>query len=177
MDFSEIKQLVAGLEDRGARYILQSAGSPSITLFLTQTDRQFPEYAYLHFTLQKVVKDTARPQTVVMGSDYSIFRDGRPGFGAVRKEESTFKYWANKNIRDGIVDMVAIGLQSRADSALPAKLEAGKAGEINWCTCCDKCVELLIHQMPVDCVLVNKDYARALAEAIKMEGKLKEKHT
>lgn len=177
MDFSEIKQLVAGLEDRGARYILQSAGSPSITLFLTQTDRQFPEYAYLHFTLQKVVKDAARPQTVVMGSDYSISRDGRPGFGAVRKEESTFKYWANKNIRDGMVDRVAIGRQSLADSALPAKLEAGKAGEISWCTCCDNCVELLIRQMPVDCVLVNKDYARALAEARKTKGKLKEKHT
>jgi len=177
IDFSEIEKMVQGLEARGAKYILQSAGSPSITLALTQPDKNIPEYGYLHFTFQKVVRDALKPETAVIGSAYSIYSDGRVKFHAVKPEESTFQHWATKNIRDGIVDMVAIGRQSLADSALPVKLESGRADDINWCTVCDNCLEFLIRQMPVACATYNRDYAQALVEIRKKEGKLAEKRT
>ena len=177
IDFGEIQKMVQGLEARGGKYILQSAGSPSITLALTQPDKAIPDYGYLHFTFQKIIQDALKPETVVIGSAYSIYSDGRIKFHAAMPEETTFEHWATKNISDGYVDMVAIGRQSLADSALPAKLEAGNAGEINWCNVCDNCVELLIRQMPVACTTYNKEYAKALSDARKKEGKLKEKRT
>ena len=177
IDFGEIQKMVQGLEERGGKYILQSAGSPSITLALTQPDKAIPDYGYLHFTFQKIIQDALKPETVVIGSAYSIYSDGRIKFHAAKPEDTTFEHWATKNISDGYVDMVAIGRQSLADSALPAKLEAGKADEINWCNVCDNCVELLIRQMPVACTTYNKEYAKALSDARKKEGKLKEKRT
>jgi 2,4-dienoyl-CoA reductase-like NADH-dependent reductase (Old Yellow Enzyme family) len=86
-------------------------------------------------------------------------------------------HWATKNINDGYVDMVAIGRQSLADSELPIKLKEGREDEIRWCNVCDNCVELLIRQMPVACATYEKEYAKALSEARKKEGKLKEKRT
>jgi 2,4-dienoyl-CoA reductase-like NADH-dependent reductase (Old Yellow Enzyme family) len=177
LDFSEIQKMVQGLEERGAKYILQSAGSPSITLALTQPDKAMPDYGYLHFTFQKVVRDALKPETVVIGSAYSIYADGRIKFHAANPEDTTFVHWATKNISDGYVDMVAIGRQSLADSELPIKLEQGREDEIRWCNVCDNCVELLIRQMPVACATYEKEYAKALSDARKREGKLKEKRT
>jgi len=177
IDFTEIEKMVQGLEDRGAKYILQSAGSPSITLALTQPDKSMPDYGYLHFTFQKVIQDALKPETVSIGSAYSIYSDGRINYHAVKPEESTFVHWATKNISDGYVDMVAIGRQSLADSELPIKLKEGREDEIRWCTACDNCVELLIRQMPVACATYEKEYGKALSEARKREGRLREKRT
>jgi 2,4-dienoyl-CoA reductase-like NADH-dependent reductase (Old Yellow Enzyme family) len=177
LDFNEIQKMVKGLEERGGKYILQSAGSPSITLALTQPDKAMPDYGYLHFTFQKVVQDALKPETVVIGSAYSIYADGRLKYHAAKPEETTFVHWATKNINDGYVDMVAIGRQSLADSELPIKLIEGREDEIRWCNVCDNCVELLIRQMPVACATYEKEYAKALSEARKKEGKLKEKRT
>lgn len=177
MDFTEPVALVKGLEERGASYILVSAGNPSLTLALSQPDRKIPDYAYLHMTFQKVIRDALKPETVVIGSAYSIFRDGKNSFLGVNREESSLVYWGRKNIRDGVCDMIAIGRQSLADSLLPAKLEAGKVDEVNWCTTCDNCIEFLIRQQPVGCATYDKKYAKALQEIRKREGRLKEKHT
>lgn len=177
MDLAEPLDLVKGLEERGGKYILQSAGSPSITLALTQPDRDIPDYAYLHMTFQKAVKKAVKPETAVIGSAYTIFRNGNNKFLAVNRRESSLVYWGNKNIRDGVCDMIAIGRQSLADSLLPAKLEAGREDEIHWCTACDNCVEFLIRQRPVGCATYYKEYASALKEIRRKEGLLKEKHT
>ena len=53
IDLTEVLDLVKGLEARGAKYIVQSAGNPSLTLALTQPDKKIPDYAYLHFWFQK----------------------------------------------------------------------------------------------------------------------------
>ncbi|MBN2044591.1 MAG: NADH:flavin oxidoreductase [Anaerolineales bacterium] len=177
LDFEEIQKMCQGLEERGASYIIQSAGSPSITLALTQPEKSMPDYGYLHFTFQKVVRDALKPETVVIGSAYSIYSDGRIKFLATEKEKTTFEYWANKNISDGYVDMVALGRQSLADSELPIKMLEGRADEINWCSLCDNCLEFLIRQRPVACATYNKDYAKALVEMRREEGKLREKRT
>jgi 2,4-dienoyl-CoA reductase-like NADH-dependent reductase (Old Yellow Enzyme family) len=177
IDLTESLDLVRGLEQRGGKFILVSSGSPSITLALSQPDRNLPDYAYLHFYFQKLVRDAAKPGTVVIGGAYSVFRNGQNKFLAVNREESTFVYWANKNIRDGVCDIVAVGRQSLADSAMPAKLEAGKDDQVDWCTCCDNCVELLIRQLPVGCTTYDKEYSKILADVRKKAGRLAEKHT
>ncbi len=118
-----------------------------------------------------------KPETVVIGSAYSIYSDGRINFHAAEKEKTTFEYWANKNISDGYVDMVALGRQSLADSEIPIKMLEGRADEINWCSLCDNCLEFLIRQEPVACATYNKPYAKRLVEIRKEKGKLKEKRT
>ncbi len=179
IDLTEILDLVRGLEARGARYVIESAGNPSLTLALTQPDKRIPDYAYLHFWFQKELRKVLRPETVLIGSAYSMFRDGRNPFRGVRREESSFTYWAAKNIRSGVCDMVALGRQSLADPLVPAKLEAGKDDDIDWCTCCDNCIEFLIRQMPVGCATHEKEYTLELKEIRKQKGKLAEaeKHT
>jgi 2,4-dienoyl-CoA reductase-like NADH-dependent reductase (Old Yellow Enzyme family) len=177
MDLTESLDLVRGLEERGGKFILVSAGSPSITLALTQPDRNIPDYAYLHFYFQQMVKNAAKPETVVIGGAYSVFRNGQNKLLAVNREQSSVAYWGNKNIKDGVCDMVAVGRQSLADSLMPAKLEAGKPQDVDWCTCCDNCIEFLIRQKPVGCATYDKEYARAFKELRKEQGKLNEKHT
>jgi len=177
IDLTEILDLVKGLEARGAKYIVESAGNPCITLALTQPDRKIPDYAYLHFWFQKSLRQVLKPETVLIGSAYSIFRNGKNAFRGVRPEEASLVYWGNKNIRDGVCDMIAIGRQSLADPLLPAKLQSGGAGEIDWCTTCDNCIEFLIRQKPVGCATYDRQYARSLKEIRRQEGKLGEKHT
>ncbi len=177
MDLTESIALVKGLEERGAAYILQSAGSPSITLALSQPDRSIPDYAYLHHFFSKTLKSALKPETVVIGSAYSIFRDGKNALQAVKQDENSLLYWGDKNIRDGVTDMVALGRQSFADPALPAKLMAGQIREIKWCNACDNCIELLIRQQNVGCCTYNKPYVESLKAIRKEEGLLKAKRT
>lgn len=177
MDLTESLDLVKGLEERGASFIIVSAGSPSITLALSQPDRRIPDDAYLHHTFQKAVKDVLKPETVVIGSAYSVFRNGQNNLMAVNREESSLVYWGNKNIKDGVCDMIAIGRQSLADSLLPKKLLEGKEDEIDWCTACDNCIELLIRQRNVGCCTYDRPYIEALKQIRKEEGLLKQKRT
>ncbi|GHU62493.1 oxidoreductase [Clostridia bacterium] len=177
MDLTESIDLIKGLEERGATYILQSAGSPSHTLALSQTDRKIPDHGYFHHYFQKVCRDNLRPETVVIGSDYTIYRDGKQPFQAVRPEKNTLDFWGNKNIREGIVDMVCLGRQSFADPYVPKKFREGKQGEIKWCTACDNCIEFLIRQEHVGCAVYNKPYTERMKEIRAEKGNLKEKHT
>jgi 2,4-dienoyl-CoA reductase-like NADH-dependent reductase (Old Yellow Enzyme family) len=177
MDLTESILLVKGLEARGAHYILQSAGSPSITLALSQPDKKIPDYAYLHHTFSKTLKDNLKPETVVIGSAYSIFRDGKNNLQAVKQEENTLLYWGDKNIRDGVVDMVALGRQSLADPFTPIKLMEDREKDVKWCTADDHCIELLIRQRNVGCCTYNEPYVKALQEVRREEGLLKAKRT
>jgi 2,4-dienoyl-CoA reductase-like NADH-dependent reductase (Old Yellow Enzyme family) len=177
IDLTESLDLVKGLEQRGAKFILVSAGSPSITLALSQPDRKIPDDAYIHFTFQKAVRDVLKSETVVIGSAYSVFNNGTNNLQAVNKEESTVRYWGNKNIKDGVTDMIAIGRQSLADSSMAAKLKDGKDDEVNWCTACDQCIELLIRQRNVGCCVHDKEYKEALRQIRREEGALKAKRT
>ena len=67
MDLTEPLDLIKGLEERGASYIVQSAGSPSITVSLTQVDRHIPYYAYLQQYWAKEFRKVLKPETVVIG--------------------------------------------------------------------------------------------------------------
>ncbi len=177
MDISESLELIKGIEERGANFILVSAGCPSITLALSQPDRAIPDDAYLHFTFQKAVKDVVKPETVVIGSAYSVLRDGNNQLQARNKEESSLFYWGDKNIRDGVTDMIALGRQSIADGTVPAKLAEGREKEIKWCTSCDNCIEFLIRQENVGCATYDRRFTDRLRAIREKEGKLGAKRT
>ncbi|HUX20060.1 MAG TPA: 2,4-dienoyl-CoA reductase, partial [Spirochaetia bacterium] len=177
MDLSESIKLIKGMEQRGAKFILVSAGSPSITLALSQPDRRIPDDVYLHFGFQKVARENLRKQTVVIGSAYSVLNNGKNQLQAVNREEASLLYWAERNIREGVTDMIAVGRQSLADPYLPIKVKENRTKEIKWCTACDNCIELLIRQMNVGCATHEREYVLALREQRKLEGLLKAKRT
>lgn len=177
MDLTEPLDLIKGLEERGANYFVQSGGSPSITTSITQAEKKAPYFAFLHNTWAKEMKKVLKPETVVIGSNYSVFRDGRNGILAVEKENNSMFHYGAKFIAEGKVDMVAVGRQSFADPLLPKKLKEGKEEEIKWCTVCDNCLELLIRQRPIGCCTYNKRYTEILVNTRKECGPLKAKHT
>ena len=84
---------------------------------------------------------------------------------------------APRTSQKGYVDMIALGRQSLADPLLPLKLREGREKEINFCTTCDNCLELLIQQSPIGCCTYNKHYTDILVKTRKEKGKLAVKHT
>jgi 2,4-dienoyl-CoA reductase-like NADH-dependent reductase (Old Yellow Enzyme family) len=177
IDFTEPIDLVKGLEERGAQYFIQSAGSPSITISLTQADKDHPYFAYLHQYFAKVLKENLKPETVVIGSNYSVFGKGKSKLQAVSSEDSALLAYGAQNIAQGYVDMIALGRQSLADPLIPLKLREGRESEINYCTTCDNCLELLIQQAPIGCATYNKFYTETLVKTRKEKGRLQVNHT
>jgi 2,4-dienoyl-CoA reductase-like NADH-dependent reductase (Old Yellow Enzyme family) len=177
IDLTEPIDLVKGLEERGAQYFIQSAGSPSITISLTQADKDHPYFAYLHQYFAKVFRDNLKKDTVVIGSNYSVFGKGRSKLQAVSRKDSSLLVYGAQNIAKGYTDMVALGRQSLADPLLPLKLREGREKEINYCTTCDNCLELLIQQRPIGCCTYNTFYTKVLVNTRKEKGSLKVKHT
>lgn len=175
IDLTEPIDLIKGLEERGAHFFIQSAGSPSITINLTQVDKRAPYFVYLHPTFSKAFRDNLKPETVVIGSNYSVYRDGKNGLFAV--EDSSLLNVAAKNIQNGITDMVGLGRQSLADPLLPLKVREGRAEEINYCTLCDNCLELLIQQSRIGCSTYDRYYTEVLVNTRQEKGKLKVSHT
>jgi 2,4-dienoyl-CoA reductase-like NADH-dependent reductase (Old Yellow Enzyme family) len=168
MDLTESLDLIKGIEARGAKFILVSAGTP-YTLVLLEPVMKMPNDVYLHFGFQKIVKDIVKPETVVVGSAYSVLNNGNNKLQAVNREESSLKYWGNKNIKDGVTDMIAIGRQALADSLLPVKMKEGREDTIKWCRACDNCAVLLYKQRNVGCSTHDKEYSNALRQIIKEE--------
>jgi 2,4-dienoyl-CoA reductase-like NADH-dependent reductase (Old Yellow Enzyme family) len=174
IDLSETIDLIKGLEARGAQYFVQSAGSPSITISLTQADHQHPYFAYLHQYFAKVFRENLKKETVVIGSNYSVYGRGKGNnLQAVTAEDSAMLNFGALNITKGYVDMIGLGRQSLADPLLPLKLREGREKEIHFCSACDNCLELLIRQKPVGCCTYNKYYTDILVKTRKELGKLK----
>jgi 2,4-dienoyl-CoA reductase-like NADH-dependent reductase (Old Yellow Enzyme family) len=177
IDLKEPIALLRGLEERGAQFFIQSAGSPSITISLTQADKHHPYFAYLHQTFAKAFRDALKPQTVVIGSNFSLFRNGRNGLCAVTPEESSLLQFGATCIQDGVTDMIGLGRQSLADAHLPRKLRENKESEIEYCTGCDNCLELLIQQSKVGCSTHDRRYTEILRQTRKEKGRLAVSHT
>jgi 2,4-dienoyl-CoA reductase-like NADH-dependent reductase (Old Yellow Enzyme family) len=177
IDLTEPIDLMKGLEERGAQYFIQSAGSPSITISLTQADKEHPYFAYLHQYFAKVMKENVRRETVIIGSNYSVFNKGANKLQAVRPEDSALLNYGAQNIASGYTDMIGLGRQSLADPLLPRKLREGRPAEINFCTADDHCLELLIRQKSVGCCTYNKYYTKVLLDTRKELGNLKVKRT
>ncbi len=163
MDLTESIDLIKGMEERGASYILQAGGAPRHTLALVKPGKEAPYLAYFQHYFQKVCRDALKPESVVIGSGYTIFRDGcNNNFPAVSPEKNSLVYWGQKYIEENVTDMVALGRQSLADPYFAKKLREGKEETIKWCTSCDKCSMLLVSQENVGCVAFNPPYAKIL---------------
>jgi len=177
MDLTEPLDLLRGLEERGAQFFIQSAGSPGITLSLTQVDKHIPYYAYLNQYWAKQFKKAVKPETVIIGSNFTVFRDGNNGLCAVDPKDAGLLSYGAQCVERGVLDMIALGRQSFADPFLAKKLREGKEDEIKWCTVCDNCIELLIRQTAVGCCTYNKRFTDILVEQRKLHGKLTQSHT
>lgn len=177
MDLTEPIALLKGLEERGAQYFIQSAGSPSITISLTQADKNRPYFAYLHQFFAKEFKKNLKKETVIIGSNFSIFRNGKNKLCAVEPEKSSLLNYGAQCIESGAMDMIGLGRQSYADPFMPKKLYDGKDNEIKYCTVCDNCLELLIQQSIVGCATYDKRYTEELIKTRKEKGRLEVLHT
>ena len=93
-----------------------------------------------------MLKENLKKETVVIGSNYSVFGKGRNKLQAVSQKDSALLAYGAQNIQKGYTDMVGLGRQSLADPLLPLKLREGREKEIKYCTTCDNCLELLIQQ-------------------------------
>jgi 2,4-dienoyl-CoA reductase-like NADH-dependent reductase (Old Yellow Enzyme family) len=153
MDLTEPLLLVKELEELGASFFIVSAGGFFNSNVITPR-KDALNFIYLHQTFQKIVKDNVYPDTVVIGSAYSPFGNGKD---RPLPEKSLFQQAAD-NIEEGICDMVAVGRQALADPYLAAKLEKGEEDNIDWCTLCHKCRELISRQYIVGCPVYNKKY-------------------
>jgi hypothetical protein len=60
---------------------------------------------------------------------------------------------------------------------LPLKLREGHQNQINFCSACDNCLELLIQQSPIGCCTYNKYYTEVLVATRKEKGRLNAAHT
>lgn len=177
MDMSEPIDLIKGLEARGAQYFVESLGNVHCSMEFMEAGREDPYLSYLHMYFSKLMKDSLKPETVVVGSHFSSFRGKKNKLLSIEPEKSSMFAMGARCIEDGMMDMIGLGRQSFADPLTPLKLEVRREDEINYCSQCMNCEELMIRQMPVGCVAYNRPYAQLFRDVRKKMGKLEELHT
>jgi 2,4-dienoyl-CoA reductase-like NADH-dependent reductase (Old Yellow Enzyme family) len=149
-------------EDSGMNYINVSAGIPAITPEIVRPTKSFPEGVYRHFGWAKAVKNLVK--IPVIGSGYSYLRDGKNDLKEPNPSKKSFLYYAEKNLKDGNVDLVGIGRQSLADPLFAKKILSGEIATINFCTACGGCSVLLRSQNQVGCTVYQEYYRKVLRE-------------
>jgi len=178
MDLTEPLDLLKGLEERGAQYFIETLGNPSVTISLTESDKNHTYLAYLHTFFANEMKKAVKPETVIIGSHFSIFRDGKNnGLLAIEPEKTSLFNYGAQCIKEGAMDMIGLGRQAFADPYLPLKLMQGKEDDIKYCTVCLNCLELMIQQKTIGCCVYNKYYTDVLVQTRKELGKVKQDHT
>lgn len=159
-DLSEALQFARIMEETGMDYINVSAGIPPTTPEIVRPSKNYPEGVYRHFGWAKAVKEAVK--IPVIGSGYSYLRDGKNDLKEPDPSKKSFLYWAEKNMKDGHVDLVGIGRQSLADPLFARKILSGEVDSINFCKACGGCSLLLRSQKQVGCTVYDKDYREAL---------------
>ena len=154
-------------EEMGMDYINVSAGIPAITPEIVRPTKNYPEGVYRHFGWAKAVKKLVN--IPVIGSGYSYLRDGKNDLKEPDPSKKSFLHHAEKNLKEGNVDLVGIGRQSLADPLFAKKILSGHIDQVNFCTACGGCSVLLRSQKEVGCTVYNKYYRNVLREA-KKEG-------
>jgi 2,4-dienoyl-CoA reductase-like NADH-dependent reductase (Old Yellow Enzyme family) len=167
-DLSEPIAFAKIVEELGMDYINVSAGIPPVTTEIVRPSKNYPEGVYRHFGWAKAVKDAVK--IPVIGSGYSYLRDGKNNLKEPDPSKKSFIYWAEKNLKDGNVDLVGIGRQSLADPLFAKKMLGGEVDSINFCTTCGGCSVLLRYQKQTGCTVYDEYYREALKLARK-EGK------
>jgi 2,4-dienoyl-CoA reductase-like NADH-dependent reductase (Old Yellow Enzyme family) len=163
VDLTEPLDLIKGLEERGACYIIATAGGHASGI-LIHPDANRIHLAYLHHTYAKTFREHLKPGTVVIGSGYSVFGDGKRALGGAHPDQRSLLAMGAGNIARGYVDMIGLGRQSFADPLLPLKVREGREDEIDFCSACNNCAKLLSHHVHTGCSTHNLYYAGVLAE-------------
>ncbi|UCH22670.1 MAG: NADH:flavin oxidoreductase [Deltaproteobacteria bacterium] len=153
-DLSEPIAFSKMIAETGMDYINVSAGIAGSEI--TQPSKKYPEGVYRLFGWAKAVKEAV--DIPVIGSGYSSLRDGKNGLPETDLAKKTFLYWAEKNLKDGNVDLVGVGRQSLADPLFPKKILGGQLDTVDWCTICDHCLALMFAQKDVGCATYDKYY-------------------
>jgi len=164
-DFFEPLRFARMAEEMGMNYINVSAGIPAITPEIVRPTKSFPEGVYRHFGWAKAVKNLVK--IPVIGSGYSYLRDGKNDLKEPNSSKKSFLYYAEKNLKDGYVDLVGIGRQSLADPLFAKKLLSGEIANVDFCTACGGCSVLLISQKEVGCSVYQEYYRKVLREVRK----------
>jgi len=164
-DLAEPLAFAKMVEAIGMDYVNVSAGIPAITPEVVRPTKNYPEGVYRHFGFAKAVK--ALVKIPVIGSGYSYLRDGKNDLKEPDPSKKSFTYWAEKNLRDGNVDMVGIGRQSLADPLFAKKIVSGNIDQVNFCTACSGCSVLLRSQATVGCAVYDDYYRKVLREVRK----------
>jgi 2,4-dienoyl-CoA reductase-like NADH-dependent reductase (Old Yellow Enzyme family) len=161
-DFTEPLAFAKMMEETGMHYINVSAGVAGSEI--TQPSKKYPEGVYRLFGWAQAVKKVV--SIPVIGSGYTYLRDGKNKLPESNQEKKSFLYWAEKNIKDGNVDLVGVGRQSLADPLFTKKILSEDFKKINYCTICDRCLELMFSQKVVGCAVYDK-YYRDLYHSLK----------
>jgi len=167
-DLSEPIAFAKMLGETGMDYVNVSAGIPQVTPEIVRPTRDFPEGVYRHFGWAKAVKNAVK--IPVIGSGYSYLKDGKNDLKEPDLAKKSFMYWAEKNLKDGHVDLVGIGRQSLADPSFAKKILAAEAHSIHYCTACGGCSILLRSQREVGCT-TYQDHYRKVLRRVKEEAK------
>ncbi len=164
-DLSEPLRFAEMIEELGLDYVNVSAGIPAITPEIVRPTKNYPEGVYRHFGWAKAVKQSVK--IPVIGSGYSYLREGKNGLKEPDPSKKSFLYYAEKNLRDGTVDLIGIGRQSLADPLFAKKVLSGQVDQVNFCTACGGCSVLLRSQKQVGCTVYDKYYKKLLKETVK----------
>ncbi len=165
-DLFEPLRFARMVEEMGMDYINVSAGIPAITPEIVRPTKNFPEGVYRHFGWAKAVKKLIK--IPVIGSGYSYLRDGKNDLKNPDPSKKSFLYWAEKNLKDGCVDLVGMGRQSLADPLFAKKILSGEIANVHFCTACGGCSVLLTSQNQVGCTVYQEYYRKVLREARKV---------
>jgi 2,4-dienoyl-CoA reductase-like NADH-dependent reductase (Old Yellow Enzyme family) len=167
-DLSEPLALVRIMEKVGVDYINVSAGIPAITPEIVRPTKNYPEGVYRHFGWAQAMKKQVR--VPIIGSGYTYLRDGKNDLKEPDPGKKSFLYWAEKNLKEGICDMVGLGRQSLADPLFAEKILGGKFAEVNYCIACGSCSVLLRNQAKVGCPIYFDFYKKLLKEIQKKKA-------
>jgi len=159
-DLSEPLALVRLMEKTGVDYINVSAGIPAITPEIVRPTKNYPEGVYRHFGWAQAMKKQVR--VPIIGSGYTYLRDGKNDLKEPDPGKKSFLYWAEKNLKEGICDMVGLGRQSLADPLFARKILEGKSAEVNYCIACGSCSVLLRNQAKGGCPIYDEFYRHIL---------------
>jgi 2,4-dienoyl-CoA reductase-like NADH-dependent reductase (Old Yellow Enzyme family) len=155
-DLSEPVQFAKMIEAVGMHFINVSGGIPSLSPEIEAPTKRYPQGVHRHFGWTKTIK---RAVTIpVIGSAYSYLRDGQNELEGAAPIHKSLLYWAEKNLRDGNVDLVGIGRQSLADPLFVNKVTMGELDQVQFCTLCGGCTLLLRAQKPCGCVVHDGNY-------------------
>ncbi|HZJ87677.1 MAG TPA: hypothetical protein VFC80_00815 [Sphaerochaeta sp.] len=147
-DLTEMKQVIALMNEVGADFVNVSAGIPAATPEVTRPTNPSKHLYLHHFRYTQEAKEVAGDMKV-FGSAYSILKEEALDYGS-------------ENIDKGIVDMVGFGRQSFADPLFPKKVLAGQ--KVNYCIACSGCTRLMVNQLNDGCIVFDPYYREMLKQ-------------